>query len=64
MSSKLLRIIQNDPCNNYCFDCNEKLIDHWASLNNAVFICINCSGTHRGFGTQISFVRSVNLDAW
>ena len=39
-------------------------MDVWASLNNAVLICIYCSGTHRGFGTHISFIRSVALDTW
>jgi len=64
MSIKLQNIIAADPLNSICFDCKEKLLDHWASLNNAVFICINCSGIHRSFGTHISFVRSVNLDSW
>ena len=43
---------------------DQKLLDPWASLNNAVFVCINCSGIHRSFGTNISFVRSVSLDSW
>ena len=64
MIIKVHKLIHEEPENNFCVDCNEKIIDHWASLNNAVFICINCSGIHRGFGTHISFVRSVNLDAW
>ncbi len=64
MFSDIQNIIQGDELNKFCFDCGDKLIDHWASLNNAVFLCINCSGIHRGFGTHISFVRSVNLDAW
>ena len=64
MQSKIKRVIASDPKNGICFDCGDKITDHWASLNNAVFVCINCSGIHRGFGTHISFVRSVNLDSW
>jgi hypothetical protein len=29
-----------------------------------VFVCIRCSGIHRGMGTHISRVKSVDLDAW
>ncbi len=37
-------------------------------VNNAafsgVFLCIRCSGIHRGMGTHISKVKSVDLDVW
>jgi stromal membrane-associated protein len=36
----------------------------WASWNLGVFICIRCSGIHRGMGTHISKVKSVDLDTW
>jgi hypothetical protein len=36
----------------------------WASWNLGVFVCIRCSGIHRGMGTHISRVKSVDLDAW
>jgi len=36
----------------------------WASVNNAVFVCLNCCALHRPLGAHISFLRSVNLDAW
>jgi len=29
-----------------------------------VFVCIRCSGIHRGMGTHISRVKSVDLDSW
>jgi len=36
----------------------------WASWNLGVFVCIRCSGIHRGMGTHISRVKSVDLDSW
>ena len=29
-----------------------------------MFVCIRCSGIHRGMGTHISRVKSVDLDSW
>lgn len=31
---------------------------------SGVFLCIRCSGIHRGMGTHISKVKSIDLDAW
>ena len=65
--------------NTKCFDCGKIFIailipisfmsvgqDHpqWASVNNGIFICMNCAGVHRSLGTDNSFVRSLNIDAW
>ena len=33
-------------------------------FSSGVFLCIRCSGIHRGMGTHISRVKSVDLDIW
>lgn len=50
LKSGLLTVLRLDP--------------RWASWNLGIFICIRCSGIHRGMGTHISRVKSVDLDAW
>jgi ADP-ribosylation factor GTPase-activating protein 2/3 len=51
-----------------CFDCSklfiklEKIPAHWVSLNNSIFLCMECSGTHRSYGVNISYVRSATLN--
>ena len=49
--------------NRTCADCRAPAPE-WASTNLGIFICIDCSGIHRSFGTHISKVRSVKLDKW
>ncbi|KAL4922249.1 hypothetical protein BDW62DRAFT_172094 [Aspergillus aurantiobrunneus] len=50
--------------NKTCADCKRNKHPRWASWNLGIFICIRCSGIHRGMGTHISRVKSVDLDAW
>lgn len=45
------------------------ILGPWHFVNNTdllrgVFLCIRCSGIHRGMGTHISKVKSVDLDVW
>ncbi|KAL2203140.1 ArfGap-domain-containing protein [Sarocladium strictum] len=50
--------------NKTCADCKRNKHPRWASWNLGVFVCIRCSGIHRGMGTHISRVKSVDLDSW
>ena len=61
MDKSLKKIYDSEKSNTKCCDCQSETQDPWASLSHAIFVCINCSGIHRGFGPHISFVRSTSL---
>ncbi|KAI0294745.1 hypothetical protein BC826DRAFT_306876 [Russula brevipes] len=61
--SRTLRELVKRPENRFCADCKHN-DPRWASWNIGVFLCIRCSGIHRGMGTHISKVKSIDLDAW
>ncbi|POR34450.1 Uncharacterized protein TPAR_05387, partial [Tolypocladium paradoxum] len=50
--------------NKVCADCKRNKHPRWASWNLGIFVCIRCSGIHRGMGTHVSRVKSVDLDSW
>ncbi len=49
--------------NKKCADCGFKF-PQWATVSFGIFICMECSAKHRGYGPQISFVRSLTMDNW
>lgn len=56
-------LVMELPGNDRCVDCNSPNPE-WASVTFGTLLCMQCSGKHRSFGVQTSFVRSVRMDTW
>eukprot|EP00768_Dysnectes_brevis_P003973 gnl/Dysnectes_brevis/2812_a3430_1505.p1 GENE.gnl/Dysnectes_brevis/2812_a3430_1505~~gnl/Dysnectes_brevis/2812_a3430_1505.p1 ORF type:complete len:300 (+),score=61.46 gnl/Dysnectes_brevis/2812_a3430_1505:66-965(+) len=60
---KKLLVLSRQPGNTECADCTAKA-PRWACFNHGIFVCIKCSGVHRGYGRAVSKVKSITLDKW
>jgi Arf-GAP/coiled-coil/ANK repeat/PH domain-containing protein len=61
-SSDQYHIITSVKGNDKCADCRAP-DPEWISFMQGITICIECCGVHRSFGSHISKVRSMKLDA-
>ncbi|KAJ1449114.1 putative GTPase activating protein for Arf-domain-containing protein [Pelagophyceae sp. CCMP2097] len=58
-----MEFVRGDSANQTCMDCARRTLEGpWMSVNYGIVLCIECAGVHRGFGTHISFVRSILHD--
>lgn len=58
---KIFTKLQRRSANKKCFDCDSRNAT-WTSIPFGIFVCLNCSASHRNMGVHISFVKSSTLD--
>lgn len=56
-------LLQEMGGNTRCLDCSRKNPE-WAAVSYGAMVCLQCAGSHRSLGVNVSTVRSVTMDHW
>lgn len=51
------------PGNGSCVDCGAPNPE-WAGVSYGCLLCLHCTGRHRGYGVNTSYVKSLYMDGW
>mmetsp|Transcript_99083 Transcript_99083/g.285892 ORF Transcript_99083/g.285892 Transcript_99083/m.285892 type:complete len:494 (-) Transcript_99083:568-2049(-) len=62
LSPEFLSKLRSLPGNHRCGECRTAENPSWCSISFGIVLCLECSAKHRGLGTHISFVRSLEMD--